>query len=109
MACSVERIPEQRILNSSSMTRAVVSHGDMMYRIQLRPAPHRLTRRNPAALAPNGLASDRRLSDAECDKRLAQIFGGPGAVVGSTRDPLTVGSNPNALLMLIDMDCLLTG
>jgi RHS repeat-associated protein len=52
---------------------------------------------NPGALAPNGLASDRRLSDAECDKRLAQIFGGDGAVVGSTRDPLTVGSNPAAL------------
>src|SRR5205085_6527227 len=52
---------------------------------------------NTGSLAPNGLASDRRLTDAECDKRLAQIFGGAGAVVGSTRDPLTVGSNPNAL------------
>lgn len=52
---------------------------------------------NPASLAPNNHASDRRLTDAECDKRLAEIFGGSGAVVGSTRDPLTVGSNPNAL------------
>jgi len=52
---------------------------------------------NRAALAPNGLASDRPLSDAQCDGRLAEIFGGPGAVVGSTRDPLTVGSNPAAL------------
>jgi RHS repeat-associated protein len=55
------------------------------------------TPQNPAALAPNGLASDRPLSDAQCDGRLAEIFGGPGAVVGSTRDPLTVGSNPAAL------------
>jgi hypothetical protein len=57
------------------------------------PAPPQ----NPATLAPNGLASDRRLSDEECDKKLAQIFGGAGAVVGSTRDPLSVGSNANAL------------
>ncbi|MGH9930594.1 MAG: RHS repeat-associated core domain-containing protein, partial [Pyrinomonadaceae bacterium] len=32
-----------------------------------------------------------------CDQKLAGIFGGAGAVVGSTDDPLTVGSNPNAL------------
>ena len=55
------------------------------------------TPQNPPTLAPNGLASDHKLSDKECDEYLAKIFGGPGAVVGSTRDPLTVGSNPNAL------------
>jgi hypothetical protein len=52
---------------------------------------------NTASLAPNGLASDRKLSGKECDDYLASIFGGSGAVVGSTRDPLTVGSNPSAL------------
>jgi hypothetical protein len=52
---------------------------------------------NPATFAPNGLASDHKLSDKECDEYLAKIFGGAGAVVGSTHDPLTVGSNPNAL------------
>src|SRR5204863_7926062 len=31
---------------------------------------------DPAALAPNGLASSTRLSDDECDKKLAAIFGG---------------------------------
>ena len=34
---------------------------------------------------------------AACDRKLAGIFGGPGAVVGSTRDPLTVGRNPQVL------------
>jgi hypothetical protein len=43
-------------------------------------------------LAPNGLGSDKKLSDADCDKKLASIFGGPGAVVGSSRDPATLGS-----------------
>jgi len=31
---------------------------------------------NPASLAPNGSASNRKLSDEECDKKLSEIFGG---------------------------------
>ena len=49
-------------------------------------------------LAPAGYASDSKLSDVDCDKRLARIFGGLGAIVGSTHDPGTLGlfskSNP---------------
>jgi RHS repeat-associated protein len=32
-----------------------------------------------------------------CDEKLAKLFGGQGALVGSVRDPVTVGSNPNTL------------
>ena len=34
---------------------------------------------------------------AGCDRKLEALFGGPGAVVGSDRDPLTVGTNPQAV------------
>lgn len=47
---------------------------------------------------PSGLCPQSPQPDgAACDRKLARIFGGPGAVVGSARDPLTVGSNANAL------------
>jgi RHS repeat-associated protein len=39
----------------------------------------------------------KKPNGAACDKKLAGIFGGPGALVGSDRDPLTVGSNPQAM------------
>jgi RHS repeat-associated protein len=38
-------------------------------------------------LAPLGFSSKERLSDKACDEWLARIFGGEGAVVGSTHDP----------------------
>ncbi len=53
--------------------------------------PTRFT--DPSGLCPQKSAGQR------CDERLAGIFGGPGAVVGSARDPLTVGRNPQILAL----------
>jgi RHS repeat-associated protein len=38
----------------------------------------------------------RAANQKACDDKLAKLFGGPGALVGSIRDPLTVGGNANA-------------
>jgi hypothetical protein len=46
---------------------------------------------NPSSLAPKGYDSYFKLTNEECDRRLARIFGAPGAVVGSTTDPGTLG------------------
>ncbi len=51
--------------------------------------------KDPASLAPKGYASDKKLTAEECDKRLAQIFGGQNAIVGSTKDPLTLAHFDN--------------
>jgi RHS repeat-associated protein len=42
-------------------------------------------------------ADQRAANQKACDDKLAKLFGGPGAQVGSVRDPLTVGSNINAV------------
>ena len=47
--------------------------------------------KDKSKLAPKGTASDRKLSQAECDKKFAKIFGGEGAMVGSVSDPLSLG------------------
>ncbi len=52
---------------------------------------------NPADLAPKGTASTTKLTAVDCDKKLARLFGGPDAVVGSTHDPLTLGAYEKAL------------
>ena len=38
--------------------------------------PLGLCREKASSLAPNGLASDRKLTDEECDRKLSEIFGG---------------------------------
>jgi hypothetical protein len=44
----------------------------------------------PQNPAPQGPAPGQRLSQADCDKRIAAIFGGPGAVATTVNEPSTV-------------------
>ena len=46
-------------------------------------------------MAPKGTASNRKLSQAECDKKFAGLFGGEGAIVGSVKDPPSLGNYDN--------------
>lgn len=55
------------------------------------PVPRRVTQQDNSKLAPKGTASKSKLSQSECDKKFAKLFGGEGAVVGSVSDPLSLG------------------
>jgi len=46
--------------------------------------------REPQNPGPHGPAPGQRLSQADCDKKIAAIFGGPGAVAATVNEPSTL-------------------